>query len=242
MKTIASVYLAALLMAGASSVALAQSSTTSAQSGTTTLEEITVTARKRTESILNVPVIETAISAQTLDSMQVTNISDLPALVPGLNVEHTFLSIGPLVSIRGVGTTSEDPGVQQSVGLNLDGMSLANGLAFTSGLFDLAEAEVLKGPQALFYGKSSPAGVISLRTADPTDKQEIIATAGYEFVAVEPIASLILSGPVSDTVKMRLSPNTCIKMVTSRMKPWPSREQADCRLIGRTIPTAKTTT
>ncbi len=169
------------------------------------LDEIIVTARKRQESILNVPVIETAISAQTLESNQATTISDLPALVPGLNVEHTFLSIGPLVSIRGVGTTSEDPGVQQSVGLNIDGMSLANGLAFSSGLFDLAEAEVLKGPQALFYGKSSPAGVISLRTADPTDRKEVIATAGYEFIAVEPLASLILSGPVSDTVKMRLS-------------------------------------
>ena len=169
------------------------------------LEEVTVTARKRQESILNVPVIEQAIPGEKLQSLQVTDLTDLPKIVPGLNLGHSLLSIGTLVSIRGIGTASQDPGVDQSVSLNIDGLSLGNGLAYDSGLFDVGQVEVLKGPQALFFGKSSPGGVISLRTADPTDKVEVIGRVGYEFESVNPRGELILSGPVTDTLKLRIA-------------------------------------
>jgi iron complex outermembrane recepter protein len=181
----------------------AQGQTRQAQSDA--LEEVTVTARKRQESILNVPVIEQALGADQLQKMQVTELADLPNLVPGLELGHSLLSIGTLVSIRGIGTASQDPGVDQSVSLNIDGLSLGNGLAFNSGLFDLAQVEVLKGPQALFYGKSSPGGVIALHTADPTDQVEVIGRAAYEFESVNPRGEFILSGPVTDTLKLRLA-------------------------------------
>jgi iron complex outermembrane receptor protein len=189
------------LLLGTASAAYAQS----AAADDSGAGDIIVTARKRQESILNVPVVEQAIAQVKLERLAVQDVSDLPALVPGLHLEKTFLSIGTLVSIRGIGTDSEDPGVQQSVGLNIDGMALSSGLAFQTGLFDLQQVEVLKGPQNLFYGKSSPAGVISLRTADPTDKKELIARMGYETESVQPRAELILSGPVTDTLKMRLA-------------------------------------
>jgi iron complex outermembrane recepter protein len=176
-----------------------------ADAGDSDLQEVIVSARKRQESILNVPVIEQAISQDKLERLQVTELTDLPNLVPGLNLGHSLLSIGTLVSIRGVGTASQDPGVDQSVSLNIDGLSLGNGLAFTSGMFDLGQIEVLKGPQALFYGKSSPGGVIALRTADPTNELEVIGRAGYEFESNNPRGELILSGPVTDTLKLRLA-------------------------------------
>jgi iron complex outermembrane receptor protein len=169
------------------------------------LDEVIVSARKRQESILNVPVIEQAISQDKLERMQITELTDLPKLVPGLNLGHSLLSIGTLVAIRGVGTASQDPGVDQSVSLNIDGLSLGNGLAFTSGMFDLGQIEVLKGPQALFYGKSSPGGVIALRSADPGGEVEVIGRAGYEFESNNPRGELILSGPVSETLKLRLA-------------------------------------
>ncbi|CAN7630895.1 TonB-dependent receptor [Phenylobacterium sp. LjRoot219] len=171
----------------------------------TQLTEVIVTARKRQESLLQVPVIETVISAEQLDRFQVTDLTDLPKLAPGLNLGHALLSIGTQISIRGVGTSSSDPGVDQSVSLNIDGLSLGQGLAFQSAMFDLGQVEILRGPQALFYGKSSPGGVISLTTADPTDRFELIARAGYEFVADERRGELIISGPVTDTLKARLS-------------------------------------
>ena len=188
------------------SAAHAQQSTTTAQVGSgSELEEITVTARKRTESIMNVPVDVQALQASQLQAFQVTQLTDLPTLVPGLNFGTSLLSIGTLVSIRGIGTASQDPGVDQSVALNIDGLALGNGLAFSSGMFDIGSVEVLKGPQALFFGKESPGGVVSLNTADPTDRFEMSATAAYEFESVQPRAEFVVSGPVTDTLKLRLA-------------------------------------
>lgn len=167
--------------------------------------EIIVTARKRQESILKVPVVVTAIAGEQLENLQVTQVTDLPRLVPGLVLGGNLLSIGPQVTIRGVGTSSSDPGVDQSVSLNIDGLSLGQGLAFGSGMFDVAQVEVLKGPQALFYGKSSPGGVISLRTADPGSEAEFIARVGYEFEARQPRGELIVSGSVSEGLGLRLA-------------------------------------
>jgi iron complex outermembrane receptor protein len=183
-----------------------RTSTQAAESASTSeLQEVIVTARKRNESILNVPVVEQAIPQATLERLQVTELTDLPKIAPGLNFGRSLLSIGTLVSIRGIGTASQDPGVDQSVSLNIDGLSLGNGLAFNSGLFDVGQIEVLKGPQALFYGKSSPGGVIAIRTADPTDQLEVIGRGGYEFESVNPRGELIVSGPVTDTLKLRLA-------------------------------------
>jgi iron complex outermembrane recepter protein len=184
---------------------MAQGTQATERGPVTELGEIIVTARKREESLLNVPVIETALSADTLKTLQVRDMADLPNLVPGLQFGRSVLSIGSAINLRGVGSSSTDPGVDSSVALNIDGLSLGNSLTFTSGMFDLAQVEVLKGPQALFYGKASPAGVIALRTADPTDKFELIARAAYEREAREPRGEIIVSGPVSDTLKLRFA-------------------------------------
>jgi iron complex outermembrane receptor protein len=169
------------------------------------LGEIIVTARKRQESILNVPVIEQAIPQQRLQRFQTQDLKDVATLVPGVKLGDSVLSIGTQISIRGVGTTTFNPGVDQSVSLNIDGLTLTQGLAFGSGMFDMGQVEVLKGPQALFYGKADTAGVISIRTADPTDKFEVIAQAGYEFEAAEKQGQIIISGPVTDTLKLRFA-------------------------------------
>ncbi|MBV1687364.1 TonB-dependent receptor [Novosphingobium sp. G106] len=167
--------------------------------------DIIVTARKRQESILKVPVVVSVVSNEKIESTGLTNVTELPKLVPGLVIAGNLLSIGPQVTIRGVGTSSFDPGVDQSVSLNIDGLSLGQGLAFGAAMFDVGQVEVLKGPQALFYGKGSPGGVISLRTADPTDQVELIARGSYEFVAREYRGELIASGPVTDTLGVRLA-------------------------------------
>jgi iron complex outermembrane receptor protein len=169
------------------------------------LEEVIVTARKRQESILKVPVVETAISQQTLEQYQILDLTDLSSKVPGLSLGDAVLSIGPQISIRGIGTSTLDAGVDQSVSLNIDGLSMTQGLAYAAGLFDLAQAEVLKGPQSLFFGKNSPGGVVSLRTADPGDKPEVIARFGYESEAIQKHAELIVSTPVTSTLGVRLA-------------------------------------
>lgn len=168
-------------------------------------DEILVTARKRTESLMSVPVVATAISGETLQIMQTNDLKALATMVPGLSMGTSILSVGQLVSLRGVGTSALDPGVDASVTLNIDGLALSQGLAYASGMFDVGQVEVLKGPQNLFYGKSSPGGVISLRTADPTDQLEIIGRAGYEFEARNRVVEGIVSGPLGDSLKVRLA-------------------------------------
>lgn len=178
---------------------------TGAAAGPAEIQEIIVTARKREESILDVPVIEVAVPAQQLERIQTVDLHDVATLVPGLILGDSAQSVGTQVSIRGVGTSTLDTGIDQSVALNLDGLQLTQGLAYESAIFDVSQVEVLKGPQALFYGKNSPGGVISVRSADPTDKVEVIARYGREFVADENRAELILSGPVNDQLKLRLA-------------------------------------
>src|SRR5689334_19581819 len=86
------------------------------------IEEIFVTARKQQESILNVPVIETIISNTALERTQTFSIMDLQKVVPGLTIGRNFHTIGTQVSLRGIGTTSSDQGVDSSVALNVDGL------------------------------------------------------------------------------------------------------------------------
>jgi iron complex outermembrane receptor protein len=193
---------AALLAATACGAGLLASSEALAQQQ---LGEVIVTARKRQESILNVPVIETAITQEQLDRRQTVNIKDLATQVPGLVLGTGTASGGLQVSLRGVGTFTNDPAVDQSIGLFVDGLQFAQGMAYAAAMFDVGQLEVLKGPQSLFYGKSSPGGVISLRTADPTSEAELILRAAYEPEARQRRGEIIISGPISETLKGRLA-------------------------------------
>ncbi|MFC0205172.1 TonB-dependent receptor [Novosphingobium soli] len=167
--------------------------------------DIIVTARKRQESVLKVPVIETVLSPEILSKAQVTDITGITNQVAGLQVGNNVLTVGTQISLRGVGTSSLDAGVDQSVSLNIDGLQLTQGATYAVGLFDMAQVEVLKGPQALFFGKNSPGGVISIRTADPGDEAELIARASYLFESRERRGELIYSAPLSDTVGFRFA-------------------------------------
>jgi iron complex outermembrane recepter protein len=118
-------------------------------------QEIIVTARKREESALKVPVIETVLTQQKIEQASIVDIKDIASFAPGMVVGDSVLSVGTQVSIRGIGTVTLDPGVDQSIAMVIDGFSFTQGLPFRSGTFDLAQIEVLKGPQALFFGKSS---------------------------------------------------------------------------------------
>lgn len=167
--------------------------------------DIIVTARKREESVLKVPVIVTAITQETLQRYNIQDLYAATTRVPGFSIGTGIVSAGPQVSIRGIGTTANNPTIDQSVSLNIDGMQFSQGLAYTAGLFDVGQIEVLKGPQALFFGKNSPAGVIAVRTADPTDDPEFILRGGYEFEAKERVVEAVASGPLADMLKLRIA-------------------------------------
>ncbi len=169
------------------------------------IEEITVTARKREESFLDVPVVSSTFDGTQLDTFQTTSFYNLATRVPGLVIGDNVGSVGGNATIRGVGTQSFNPSTDGAVSINVDGMQFSHGGVLRTAFFDVERIEVLKGPQSLFFGKNSPGGIIALRTADPGEETELIGRLGYEFEAKEILAQAIASGALSDTLKARLA-------------------------------------
>src|SRR3546814_12237732 len=87
----------------------------------------------------------------------------------------------------------------------MDGVYFGQGRVINEGFFDLAGLEVLKGPQSLFYGKNATAGVISINTANPTSTFQARTRVPYEFNAKKPSVEGLVSGPVTDTLALRLA-------------------------------------
>jgi len=167
------------------------------------LEEVTVTARKTSESMMNVPVAVSAVSSAELNRSGVIDINRIAQLVPQVIAARGDQGSGASFTIRGIGSSPQDAGIEQSVTLNIDGVQMTRGNAASLGFFDLAQVEVLKGPQALFFGKNSPAGVISLQSVTPTRSLEGYVRGGYEFVADERYVEAAISGPITDKLRVR---------------------------------------
>jgi len=133
-----------------------------------TIDEIVVTAQKREQSLQDVPIVVTSVNAQQLQDAGVRDIKDLTIVAPGLTVTSTSSSAITTARIRGIGTVGDNPGLESSVGVVIDGVYRPrNGVAF-SDLGDLERIEVLKGPQGTLFGKNTTAGVINIITARPS--------------------------------------------------------------------------
>ena len=182
MKRLVLIVLGGAVFVLTATAALAQSSSNGspeASKPASALEEVVVTARKRSESLLEVPVIANVLTSDALERQMTQNLYMVAQRVPALVLGDSLAANGVQVTMRGVGTTANNATIDQSVALNLDGVQLTQGLSYNIGMFDVAQVEVLKGPQALFFGKNSPAGVISMTSADPTDTAEFTASLGY---------------------------------------------------------------
>jgi iron complex outermembrane receptor protein len=169
------------------------------------LGDIIVTARRREESLLSVPVSVTAIGADDLVRYKTDNLEKVGELTPGVVIGQTKTAGGGTIGVRGISTSAATAGFEQPVLINIDGISVSNGRVIALGFFDLQRVEVLKGPQALLFGKNNSAGVISLVSADPTPTLTGFARLGYEFVADEAIFEGALSGPLTDTLGIRVA-------------------------------------
>ena len=169
------------------------------------LEEIIVTARKRDESLQNVPVAVAVVSQDQLRNNLASDLSKVGELAPQVSMSQSGSGTGAVITVRGVSSGSNDAGLDQSVAIEVDGVPISRGQVIGAAIFDLQQVQVLQGPQALFFGKNSPAGVISLQSADPTDNFEAYVTPGYEFEFDQGFVEGAVSGPFSDTFKARFA-------------------------------------
>ena len=179
---------------------------TSASATTPTGEDIIVTARKKDETLLQVPVAVSAVSAADIGRYAATDLGKIGQLIPQVILAKTGGGgAGASFAIRGIGSSALDAGIDQTVSLNIDGLQISRGRLITQGFFDIAQVEVLKGPQALFFGKNSPGGVISVHTNGPTEQLSGYLKGGYEFNAGERFVEGAVAGPITDTVGFRVA-------------------------------------
>jgi len=168
-------------------------------------DDIIVTARRREEGLISVPVAVSALSANDLRRNNATDLTRIGELTPTVIIANYRSNSGGSIAIRGVSSSANQLGFEQAVSVALDGVQTSNGRIATLGFFDLQQVEVMKGPQTLFFGKNSPAGVIAVTTASPTDSFEAHIGGGYEFVANERYLEGYVSGPVAEGLKARLA-------------------------------------
>jgi outer membrane receptor protein involved in Fe transport len=166
------------------------------------LEEIVVTARKREESLLEVPLTISAFSADDIEQAGFSTITDLIAAVPGVTYEsYEAEGRGDSASFRGVGSNTGDPTLQNSSKF-IDGVYVSGSL-FTALLGDLERVEVVKGPQSALFGRATFSGGINYITKKPTNEFEgsvrasVAEQSEYEF-------SASVAGPIiEDTLLFR---------------------------------------
>ena len=172
------------------------------------IEEVVVTARKREESALDTPVSVTVLSGEDIDAYNTRSLVQLTTRVPGLAISNGGGgSAGGNMTIRGIGRTAIDYGLDSSVTLWIDGMAFSRGHMTSTGLFDATSVEVQKGPQSLYYGKNTIAGVVAIHSVSPVvgEETEGFLRASYEFETQDPVFEGGISFPLGDTLAVRLA-------------------------------------
>lgn len=171
------------------------------------LEEIVVTARKREENLLVVPLAITAVTAAQLERQGVKDVTGLIDRDPSLSFDTGLVPYDTRIVIRGLSPTRGRPNVAtlvDGVDVSSESIGVAGGsLLISPRLLDIAQVEIVKGPQSALFGRSAFSGAISYTTQDPSSEptrsvsMDLSSEGQYE-------AKGGMSGPLSDTLGYRL--------------------------------------
>jgi len=148
--------------------AMAQEVETATTDNELKFEVIQVTAQRRVQNLQEVPIAISAISGEKIANEAISDIFDIQDNTPGLIVFQGASSITPQISIRGVGTSSQNFGLESSVGLYVDGVYRARQSAMVNEYVDVDAVEILRGPQGTLFGKNTPMGAIHVRSVAPS--------------------------------------------------------------------------
>lgn len=168
-------------------------------------QKIVISARRRSERMIDVPVAATAVGAGEIRQYDLTQVANIRLVAPQITFDRGFTGGGASISMRGVSSSSLDAGLEQSVLLDFDGMAISRGRVLNDAMFDIDEIDVLKGPQTLYFGKNSPGGVVSIKSAAPTKSLSGYARLGYETTSDMPSLEAAVSGPLSEHTGYRVA-------------------------------------
>ncbi len=168
-------------------------------------DRVIVTARRVAEDLQNVPIAVSVMDEEFLKDTGSSTAGSLAKLVPSLQ----FYSTNPrnsALNIRGLGAPFglTNDGIEQGVGLYVDGVYFARPAAATLDFLDVERLEVLRGPQGTLYGKNTTAGAINVTTKAPSFTPETEVELSFGNIGFEQ-AKITTTGPITSTLAGRLS-------------------------------------
>lgn len=171
----------------------AAAQTAPATDGSTGIEEIIVTATKRDENLVQVPISVSVVTELAIAERGITRPADFLGTTPNVtfiedNAGEAYINIRGQTSVR-----NSDP----NVAIVIDGVTLSSVKPFNQDLFGIQQIEVLKGPQSALYGRNAAAGAIVITTKKPSDEFEGNVVAAYGNFDTKRISST-LSGPLTE--------------------------------------------
>ncbi len=168
------------------------------------LEEVVVTARKREETLQDVPIAVSAFGENQLEAMGANETTELVNRVPNLAYDGGGNALSGM-GIRGIVTTTRNIGFESGMGVYVDQVYQGRPIAFNQTLVDVAQVEVLRGPQGTLFGRNTIAGAINISTKKPNHEafegKAKLSLGNHNTVN----GSLYLTGPLSDTLAGKIS-------------------------------------
>lgn len=135
---------------------------------------IIVTAQRREQSILDVSASVSALGAADLQARGVERLDDIASVFPNVYINSDSGVRSTIITVRGISSNPNNPGVEQAVGVFVDGVFQARPTTINTNLYDLERVEVVRGPQGALYGKNTIAGAVNMITRGPGE------VAGFE--------------------------------------------------------------
>jgi len=167
--------------------------------------DIVVTARRRSENLLSVPIAVTAFTADRLEKTGAVDLTDIQTTTPNTTIKDARGTNSTLAAfIRGVGQQDPVPGFEAGIGIYLDDVYLNRPQAAVLDIYDVDRIEVLRGPQGTLYGRNTIGGAIKYVTKRLADKPEVAAKATYGSYNQADIV-LSASAPIGDLLKVGVS-------------------------------------
>lgn len=167
-------------------------------------DTIIVTATKREQTLQEVPVAVSVVDDQVVQDAQINDVLDLQTVVPSLRVSQLERANNTTFIIRGLGNGGNNPGIEPSVAVYIDGVFRSRSASALADFLDLERVEVLRGPQSTLFGKNATAGVVNIVTKEPSFTQSAVVegTIGNynQF-----IGRAYVTGPISDSIAYSLS-------------------------------------
>jgi iron complex outermembrane receptor protein len=196
-----------LLCGGAMALALGTPALAqeAAQDGASARDDqtIIVTATRREQTLQEVPISVAVVSGDQIEKQGILLFDDVQDSVPNLQIDRTNGNFA--ITMRGLGAGTGNLSFEQSVGLFIDGVYLSRSRAFQNPLLDVQRVEVVRGPQGALFGKNTNAGAISVVTRRPTRTFEGFVRASGEVEQGGWNLEGAVSGPISDTLSVRLT-------------------------------------